>query len=123
MRRCLGRNLFLQAARRLYLARSNCRSQSRSGTQCRASRGIRSRTTSPGRAQHHVTTVINVPPSLDEHTMESVFEQLAPLPRDEKVVIDARHARWASPYGLTTLLCIGQSRESRADFTVPENSD
>ncbi|MEP6778869.1 MAG: hypothetical protein ABJC26_03200, partial [Gemmatimonadaceae bacterium] len=70
-----------------------------------------------------MTTVINVPPSLDEHTMESVFEQLAPLPRDEKVVIDARHARWASPYGLTTLLCVAQSRLERADFVVPENTD
>lgn len=55
--------------------------------------------------------------------MESVFEQLAPLPRDEKVVIDARHARWASPYGLACLLCVAQSRETVADFTVPENSD
>ncbi len=70
-----------------------------------------------------MTTVINVPPSLDEHTMELVFEQLAPLPRDEKVVIDARHARWASPYGLTSLLCVAQSRETVADFTVPENAE
>jgi hypothetical protein len=70
-----------------------------------------------------VTTVISVPPSLDEHTMEIVFEQLAPLPREEKVVIDARHTRWASPYGLTTLLCVAQSRLERADFTVPEHTD
>lgn len=70
-----------------------------------------------------MTTVISVPPSLDEHTMEIVFEQLAPLPRDEKVVIDARHARWASPFGLTSMLCIGQSRLERADFTIPEHTD
>lgn len=70
-----------------------------------------------------MTTVIAVPPSLDEHSMEQVFEQLAPLPRDEKVVIDARHARWASPFGLTALLCVAQSRLERADFTVPENPD
>ena len=55
--------------------------------------------------------------------MEVVFEQLAPLPRDEKVVIDARHTRWASPYGLTAMLCVAQSRAVRADFTVPENPD
>lgn len=55
--------------------------------------------------------------------METVFEQLAPLPRDQKVVIDARHTRWASPYGLTTLLCVAQSRLERADFTVPEHTD
>ena len=70
-----------------------------------------------------MTTVINVPPSLDEHTMETVFEQLAPLPLDAKVVMDARHARWASPYGLTTLLCVAQSRPERAVFTVPDNTD
>jgi hypothetical protein len=70
-----------------------------------------------------VTTVINVPPSLDEHSMEVVFEQLAVLPPDEKVLIDARHARWASPYGLTAMLCVAQSRLVRADFAAPENSD
>ncbi|MEP6832269.1 MAG: ATP-binding protein [Gemmatimonas sp.] len=70
-----------------------------------------------------MTTVISVPPSLDEHSMELVFEQLAPLPREQKVVIDARHTRWASPYGLTTLLCVAQSRLERADFTVPEHTD
>ena len=55
--------------------------------------------------------------------MELVFDQLAPLPVDEKVLIDARHARWASPYGLTAMLCVAQSRGVRADFAVPENAD
>ena len=51
-----------------------------------------------------MTTVINVPPSLDDETFEQVLDQVAPLPRDQKILIDARHTRWASPYGLTTLL-------------------
>lgn len=70
-----------------------------------------------------MTTVINVPPSLDEQTFEHVVEQLAPLPPDQKVLFDARHARWASPFGLAALLCAAQSRTERATFTVPENPD
>jgi hypothetical protein len=70
-----------------------------------------------------VTTVIAVPPSLDEQSFEQVFEQLAPVPDGEKLLIDARHARWASPYGLAALLCVAQSRHERADFAVPENPD
>lgn len=70
-----------------------------------------------------MTTVISVPPSLDEQTFEQVIEQLAPLPAEEKILIDARHARWASPYGLIALLCVAQSREQRMSFSVPENPD
>ena len=68
-----------------------------------------------------MTTVINVPPSLDEQTFEQVIEQLAPVPEGEKVLVDARHARWSSPYGLTALLCAAQSRSERMAFAVPED--
>ena len=70
-----------------------------------------------------MTVVISVPPSLDEQTFEHVIEQLSPVPADAKVLVDARHARWASPYGLTALLCAAQSRSERMDFAVPENPD
>ncbi len=70
-----------------------------------------------------MTTVINVPPSLDEQTFEHVVEQLAPLAPDQKVLFDARHARWASPFGLTALLAAAQTRATRPDFTVPEHPD
>ncbi len=70
-----------------------------------------------------MTTVINVPPSLDEQSVEQLFEQLALAPEGDKILVDARHARWASPYGLTALLCIAQSRRERLGFTVPENAD
>ncbi len=70
-----------------------------------------------------MTTVISVPPSLDEQTFEQVIEQLAPVPEGEKILIDARHARWASPYGLTALLCVAQSRQELMGFAVPENPD
>lgn len=70
-----------------------------------------------------MTTVINVPPSLDEHSFELVIEQLATVGDEAKLLIDARHARWASPYGLTALLCVAQARAERLAFAVPENPD
>lgn len=70
-----------------------------------------------------MTTVVSVPPSLDEQSFEQVIAQLAPLPEGTKILLDARHARWASPYGLTALLCAAQSRADRIAFAVPENPD
>jgi hypothetical protein len=70
-----------------------------------------------------VTSVITVPPSLDDHTFEQVVEQLAAVPPDAKLVVDARHTRWASPYGLTALLALGQSRETRPSFTAPDTEE
>jgi anti-sigma regulatory factor (Ser/Thr protein kinase) len=70
-----------------------------------------------------VTTVINVPPSLDEASFEQVLDQLASLQGDEKILVDARHTRWASPYGLTALLALAQTRGDRPAFAVPEAED
>lgn len=67
-----------------------------------------------------MTTVINVPPSLDDVTFEQVLEQIANVPADEKLLVDARHSRWASPFGLTALLTLAQSRAERAAFAPPE---
>lgn len=69
------------------------------------------------------TTVITVPPSLDDVSFEQVLEQLAPLPPDARVLVDARHARWASPYGLTALLTLAQTRAERPAFAAPEAED
>lgn len=68
-----------------------------------------------------MTAVISVPASLDEHTFETVFEQLAAVPADAKILVDARHTRFATPYGLTTLLCVAQSRLEKPDFAPPED--
>jgi anti-sigma regulatory factor (Ser/Thr protein kinase) len=57
---------------------------------------------------------------LDDVSFEQVLEQLAPVPPDAKLLIDARHARWASPYGLAGLLTVAQSRAERAAFAGPE---
>ena len=70
-----------------------------------------------------MTSVITVPPSLDDHAFEQVVEQLAAVPPDAKLVVDARHTRWASPYGLTALLALGQTREQRPSFTAPDTED
>ena len=70
-----------------------------------------------------MTTVINVPASLDDESFEQVLDQLAPVPPDQKILLDARHTRWASPYGLTALLALAQARETRPTFAVPEESD
>ncbi len=70
-----------------------------------------------------MTTVINIPPSLDDVTFEQVLEQIAQVPVDEKLLVDARHARWASPFGLTALLTLAQSRPERAAFAPPEAED
>ncbi len=70
-----------------------------------------------------MTTVITVPPSLDDETFEEVFEQLAAVSPDQKVLVDARHTTWSSPYGLTALLALAQSRAERAAFAGPESDD
>jgi anti-sigma regulatory factor (Ser/Thr protein kinase) len=70
-----------------------------------------------------VTTVINLPPSLDAKQFESVFAQLAGAPADARVLLDARHTRWASPFGLTALLTVAQSREAPCALYVPDADD
>src|SRR5688500_13506727 len=67
--------------------------------------------------------VITFPPTLDDATFETVIEQLAPLAPDARVIVDARHAQWASPYGLTGLLALAQTREVRPSFVPPETEN
>jgi hypothetical protein len=74
-----------------------------------------------------VTSVISVPPSLDDHSFETVLEQVAAHGPEAKLLVDARHARWASPFGLTALLTLGQvfqqAGRGRVAFAVPEGDD
>ncbi len=70
-----------------------------------------------------MTTVITVPPSLDDETFEQVFEQVAAVSADQKVLIDARHTRWSSPYGLAALLALAQSRAEQPAFAGPDAED
>ena len=43
-----------------------------------------------------MTSVVTLPPSLDEHSFEHVLQQLATVPADARVLVDARHARWVT---------------------------
>ena len=71
-----------------------------------------------------MTTVIDLPQSLDENSFEQVLVQVAAVPSDARLLLDARHTTWASPYGLTSLLTLGQFRNgARATLTVPEKDD
>ncbi len=70
-----------------------------------------------------MTTVINCPPSLEEKPFEGIFDQVAAVPADEKIIVDARHVRWASPYGLTALLALAQSRIERPVLYAPETDN
>lgn len=70
-----------------------------------------------------MTAVITVPAFLDEQSFEQVIEQVAPLPPDAKLLVDARHTRFATPYGLTGLLCLAQSRAEKADFAPPADDE
>lgn len=70
-----------------------------------------------------MTTIISVPSSLDDQSFEHIFDQLAALPPDEKILVDARRTRWSSPYGLTALLAVAQTRLERPALAVPEHED
>lgn len=70
-----------------------------------------------------MSSVLTVPPSLDEHAFEQVIAQLADVPPDARLLVDARHVRWASPYGLTALLALAQAREVRPAFAPPEGEE
>lgn len=70
-----------------------------------------------------MTNVLTVPPSLDESTFELLAQQLAVLPPDAKLLVDARHSRWSSPYGLTGLLTLAQSRPEPPQFIQPEDHE
>ena len=70
-----------------------------------------------------MTAVITVPAFLDEQSFEQLLEQVAPLAPDAKLLVDARHTRFATPYGLTGLLCLAQSRAEKCDFAPPDSDE
>lgn len=67
--------------------------------------------------------VITVPSSLDDLTFEQVLDQVAAVPADAVLTVDARHTEWASPFGLTALLALAQTRRPRPVFLPPEKED
>lgn len=71
--------------------------------------------------------VVTVPPSLDDRTLDLLAQGLGDWPPDQGFLLDARATTWASPYGLTALLTLGQAvAEARLPtprFMVPESSE
>ena len=74
-----------------------------------------------------MSTIIEVPPRLDEATFETIAAGYATSEGANKVIVDAHACDWASPFGLAGLLTAGQAlieRDGRKPlFTVPRDRD
>lgn len=74
-----------------------------------------------------MSRVIQVPDELNEDTFESLVTELAKAREGERLLFDARHVRWVSPYGLIGLLAAGQVASDRTGLApaieTPESSD
>ena len=74
-----------------------------------------------------MTRIAEVPASFDDRTFDQFAQAFGAWPPDERMLVDARAAQWASPYGLIGLLSAGQAlREAHREkplFTVPASDD
>jgi anti-sigma regulatory factor (Ser/Thr protein kinase) len=74
-----------------------------------------------------VTRVIEVPAHLDDHSFDLFASGFGAWPPEEKLLVDARVAQWASPYGLIGILTAGQAvaeaRGERPLLTVPTSEE
>jgi hypothetical protein len=69
--------------------------------------------------------IMVAPAALDERHFDALVAGLPAQP-DERILIDARHTRWADPYGMLALLAAGatlQGRVERPILHVPEEPD
>jgi hypothetical protein len=74
-----------------------------------------------------VTAVVEVPPVLDDRSFEQVAMAFAAAGEESRVLVDAHASEWASPFGLVSLLCVGQTLLDRLGtrplLTVPADRD
>lgn len=56
-----------------------------------------------------MTRVVEVPASLDAHALDQLAHALPAWPPTDRLLVDARNTEWASPYGLVSLLTLGQA--------------
>jgi hypothetical protein len=71
-----------------------------------------------------MTRVLSVPPTLDDEAFDALIAQ-AGEGGGERVLVDARHVRWADPYGMVGLLALGQhlaSEGQRPQLQLPQDS-
>ncbi len=70
--------------------------------------------------------VIDVPVSLEDRTLDQLAEGIGAWP-PEPFLLNAHGTTWASPYGLVSLLTLGQALHEaklpRARFAVPESAE
>ncbi len=73
-----------------------------------------------------MTRIVEVPAHLDYHSVDQFAETLG-APGDERVLVDAHPAKWASPYGLLAMLIAGQwiqaQGRQRPQFRLPADRD
>jgi anti-sigma regulatory factor (Ser/Thr protein kinase) len=71
--------------------------------------------------------IVTVPASLDDKTLDILAAGIGDWPPGEGLLFDARAAQWASPYGLTAMLSLGQAiAEAKLPaprLTVPDKDD
>ena len=71
--------------------------------------------------------VVPVPASLDDRTLDTLAGSLGDWPPSEGLLLDARATNWASPYGLTALLSLGQAIQeaklATPRLTVPDSDE
>jgi len=74
-----------------------------------------------------VTRVVEVPASFDDRSFDQFAQGFGAWPPEERILVDARGATWASPYGLIGMLTAAQAlREARREkplFTVPASDE
>ena len=69
--------------------------------------------------------IVSVPDSLDEHTFDQLLEGLEPE-TGERLLVDARHLRFADPFGMLGLLALGQYAGRKAEkpiLQLPDEGD
>jgi anti-sigma regulatory factor (Ser/Thr protein kinase) len=74
-----------------------------------------------------VTRVIEVPAHLDDRSFDQFAAGFGAWPPEERLLVDARGAQWASPYGLIGMLTAGQAvaeaKRERPLLTVPTSDE
>jgi anti-sigma regulatory factor (Ser/Thr protein kinase) len=74
-----------------------------------------------------VTRVVEVPATFDEKHLDPFAAGFGAWPPDGRVLVDARGAQWASPYGLIGMLTAAQALaeqgQERPLFTVPASDE
>ncbi len=74
-----------------------------------------------------MTRVVEVPAHLDDRSFDQFAAGFGAWPPEERLLVDARGAQWASPYGLIGMLTAGQAlaeaKQDRPLFTVPTSDE